>query len=136
MKEYLKIYKNCGNLKRIENYGYCAKVKDEDKMNEIADEWKDIIIVLDDNKFIWKPENYYFIYDKEEDEIYLCLGFEGKDIEKIVLGITFMQGFDIIFDKEKFRIGIVPADSERNRIIIGGENDNNNTIENLENQDL
>ena len=131
MKRYLKICKNCGNLRRIEEYGYCTKVKDVEEMNEIAKEWKDIIIVLDYYEFIWKPENYYFIYETEEGDLNLCLGFEGEDIEKIVLGTTFMHGYDIIFDKEKFRIGIVPADCERNKTL---EEENDNIT--LENQDL
>ena len=134
MKNYLKICKNCGNLRNIEEYGYCAKVKDEEEMNEIANEWKDIILVLDDYQFIWKPENYYFIYETKEGELNLCLRFKGMNIEKVMLGITFMVGFDIIFDKEKFRIGIVPADCERNNTIIGEENNNDNSI--LEIEDL
>lgn len=130
MKQYLKICKNCGNLRRIEQYGYCAKVKNLEEMNEIAINWKDIIIALDGYKFIWKPENYLFVYETEEGELNLCLGFEGEDREKIVLGITFMHGFDIIFDKEKFRIGIVPADCERNKTILEEEENDNDIIEN------
>ena len=113
MNSYLEICKNCGNLRNIEEYGYCAKAKDDDEMNDIANEWKDIILVLDDYTFIWKPENYYFIYETKEGELNLCLGFDGMDIEKV------------IFDKEKYRIGIVPADCERNNTIIEEENDNN-----------
>ena len=122
MNNYLIICKNCGNLKRLEEYGYCIKVKDEEEMNEIEFEiqvkWEDIIFVLDGYKFIWKPENYIFIYEPEEGELNLCLGFEGDDnIENIILGTTFMRGYDIIFDKEEFRIGFVQADCDRNDTI-------------------
>ena len=122
MNNYLIICKNCGKLKRLEEYGYCIKVKDEEEMNEIEIEmevkWEDIIFVLDGYKFIWKPENYIFIYESEEGELNLCLGFEGDDNnENIILGTTFMCGYDIIFDKEEFRIGFVQADCDRNDTI-------------------
>ena len=110
MRNYLKNCKNCGNLRRIKEYGYCTKFNNEKEINEIVNSWIDIIIVLDGYEFVWKPENYFFIYDDEENGSNVCLGFEEDIRTNILLGTTFMHNYDIIFDKEKHRIGFVQAD--------------------------
>ena len=139
MKGFLKICeenKKCGNLRRIKDLGYCSKVKFESEIYSIISEgWSDIIVVLGGNEYIWKPENYYFIYNTESNGLNVCLGFEENARNNILLGTTFMHGHDIIFDKDKYRIGFVPADC--NRIENGNEKeiDNNikiNDINNLE----
>ena len=111
MRYYLKICKKCGNLRRLPNYGYCAEFKDERELNEIVNEWKNIIIGLDGYDFIWEPHNFYLIYDHDEENgANVCLGFEESVRNNILLGTTFMHNYDIIFDKEKERIGFVQAD--------------------------
>lgn len=139
MKGFLKICeenKKCGNLRRIKDLGYCSKVKFESEINSIISEgWSDIIVVLGGKEYIWKPENYYFIYNTESNGLNVCLGFEENARNNILLGTTFMHGHDIIFDKDKYRMGFVPADCNRIEKDDEKEIDNNikiNDINNLE----
>ena len=139
MKGFLKICeqnKKCGNLRRIKELGYCSKVLFESEINGIISEgWSDIIVVIGGKEYIWKPENYHFIYNTESNGLNVCLGFEENARNNILLGTTFMHGHDIIFDKDKYRMGFVPADCNRIKKNDENEIDNNikiNDINNLE----
>ena len=130
MKSFLEvcaINKKCGNLRRIRGLGYCSKIDNESQINDIVYEgWSNIIVVFDGHEFIWEPGNYYFIYNTKDNGLNVCLGFEGDSRNNILLGTTFMHGYDFIFDKEKYRMGFVPADCNRVRKIEEEENNNNN----------
>jgi len=122
--------KKCGNLKRITNFGYCTAVKTEQDIFKIINEgWGNITFTFDDLEFIWNPKNYYYLYKPKDNEYYLCLGFDEDKRANILLGTTFMHGYDFIFDKEKHKIGIVEADCNRNikNKNIKKENDNKNS---------
>ena len=116
--ELCKKNKKCGNLRRLKGLGYCAKIEDEREINTIVYEgWSNITFVFNGHEFIWEPGNYHFIYSTKDIGLNLCLGFEGDSRSNILLGTTFMHGYDIIFDKEKYRVGFVPADCNRVRKI-------------------
>ena len=133
MRIYFKICKECRNLKRIKNYGYCAQFKDEREAKEILSEWRNISIRLDGYDFVWEPENYYFIYNNDEEYgSYICLGFEEDIRNDILLGTTFMHNYDIIFDKEKLRIGFVPADCNGYKNTTNIFDEDKNNIEEIE----
>ena len=122
--------KKCGNLKRITNFGYCTAVKTEQDIFKIINEgWGNITFTFDDLEFIWNPKNYYYLYKPKDNEYYLCLGFDEDKRANILLGTTFMHGYDFIFDKEKHKIGIVEADCNRNikNKNMKKENDNKNS---------
>ena len=122
--EKCKTSKKCGNLQRTQNFGYCASIKDEKDLYKIIYEgWGNITFKFDDYEFIWMPKNYHYIYKPHENEIYVCLGFDEDKRGNTLLGTTFMHGYDIIFDKEKHRIGFVQADCNREL----NASDNNNT---------
>ena len=136
--------KKCGNLRKIQNFGYCAPIKTEDDIAELVEHgWGNLTFTFDDNvKFIWMPKNYHYLYKAKENEYYLCLGFDEEKRSTILLGTTFMHGFDIIFDREKHRIGMVEANcskasdknNEDNNINTNNETDINNGL-NIDNFD-
>ena len=127
--EKCKISKKCGNLKKTTNFGYCALVKDEKELNEIVYEgWGNITFKFDDYEFIWLPKNYYYIYKPSEKEMNVCLGFDEANRGNILLGTTFMHGYDIIFDKDKNRIGFAEANCNRDIDEINA-NENINNID-------
>ena len=139
MEEFLEICKKnkkCGNLKKIKGLGYCTKIKSDDEIDKILKEgWSNITVVFDGKIFIWEPENYYFIYNTEANGLNICLGFDGDKRKNILLGTTFMHGYDIIFDKIHYRMGFVPADCNRILKIEEKENDDEkiNDINKLDN---
>ena len=106
--------KKCGNLKKTTNFGYCARVKNEKELNKIIYKgWGNITFTFGDYQFNWTPKNYHYIYKPTERETNVCLGFDEDSRGNTLLGTTFMHGYDIIFDKEKHRIGFVEADCNR-----------------------
>ena len=122
--ELCKKNKKCGNLNRIKGLGYCTEIDNEAEIESIVSEgWSNITFVFEGHEFIWEPENYHFIYNND-NRLILCLGFDGDNRSNILLGTTFMHGYDIIFDKEVYRIGFVPADCNRVRKIEEEENNN------------
>ena len=144
MREYLAICKKtkkCGELRKIKGLGYCAKISDKLEEDEIYDfisnGWHNITLMLDGYEFHWTPENYFFIYGSESNGQNVCLGFDGDNRQNILLGTTFMHGYDIIFDKEKYRMGFVPADCNRIKTIaeINKKDKAINNINNLNNSD-
>ena len=104
----------CGEIKRKEGYGICAEFKDLNGLNNALNfAWPSIIIKFNDYDFIWKPKNYYMDFSSKK-KIRACLGFESnKNIKNIILGTTFMHGYDIIFDRENNRIGFAEAACNR-----------------------
>ena len=136
MKNFLEICKNnpkCGNLRVIEGFGYCTKLKSEEEIDSIINEgWINITFVLDGKEIVWIPQNYHFIYNTDKNGLNLCLGFDKENSRhNVLLGTTFMHGFDIIFDREENRMGFVPADCNRNFTNEAIKN-NNNDINNIE----
>ena len=144
-KEIMKIIlnkcnlsKKCGKLIKTANFGYCAKVKDENELNKIVNEgWGNITFSFGDYQFNWTPKNYHYIYKPSEKEINVCLGFDEDRRQNTLLGTTFMHGYDIIFDRENHKIGFVEADC--NRVInftkeFNITKENNNTKETTKTQ--
>ena len=124
-----KISKKCGKLEKIQNFGYCTPIKTEEDINKLVENgWGNLTFIFDsDAKFIWMPKNYHYIYKSKENEYHLCLGFDEDKRSTILLGTTFMHGFDFIFDKEQHRIGMVEANCTRNTEENNLTNINNDT---------
>ena len=105
----------CGNIKRIEGYGICAEFNDLNNMNKaINNIWPIIKIEFNGYEYIWEPKNYYMNFSSSF-KYKACIGFESDENMKntIILGTNFMHGHDIIFDREKNRIGFVQAECGR-----------------------
>ena len=66
-----------------------------------------ITFKLEGFDFIWEPRNYYF--NNSYNDIYeFCLGFSSSG-SKFTFGSTWMRGYDIIFDRDKLRLGFAKA---------------------------
>lgn len=105
----------CGNLERIEGYGLCAKFVDSNEMNDaINNFWPIFKIEFNEYEFIWEPKNYYINFALSSPYM-ACFGFETEENNKdtIILGTNFMHGYDIIFDRERGRIGFAEAECGR-----------------------
>ena len=125
-----EVSKKCGKLEKTQNYGYCAAIKNDNEFNTIINEgWGNITFKFDDYEYILEPINYYYIYRKSEKETKVCLGFDEDERGNTLLGTTFLHGYDVIFDKEKHRIGFVKADCnmENNKNFSLNNNIENNT---------
>ena len=107
----------CGKIKRIEGYGICSEFNNSNRMkNAIYSSFPLIKIVFNDYEFNWEPKNYYMNFTSR-NKYRACLGFETDENIKntIILGINFMHGYDIIFDKGENRIGFIEADCGRKK---------------------
>lgn len=66
----------CGDLKRIEGYGLCAKFNDLNEMNiAINYVWPIIKIIFNNYEFIWEPKNYFINFTLISPYM-ACFGFE------------------------------------------------------------
>ena len=87
--------------------------------------WPKINISFHKVNFLWKPANYFYQLTQNE----ACLGINNHSFKHIIFGINFMRGNDIIFDKERNRIGFVEADcaniSSINKPIYNNTNQTN-----------
>ena len=106
----------CGKFKKDEKYSYCASFENKKSMlNALNSNWPIITLELSNNfKYIWKPINYYYV---KSDMKTACIGFMKYNLKYISLGANFMHGYDMIFDKEKSLLGIVPSDCSKRNII-------------------
>ena len=50
------------------------------------------------------PENYFIAYS-HEGKIKACIGFEKSDKKYNILGTTFLNGYNVVFDNENKKIG-------------------------------
>ena len=126
----------CGIIKRMEGYGICSEFKNEQEMKTaINDIWPTININFIDYEFIWEPKNYY-IDHSSRTKYRACFGFDTEEkMNSIILGTNFMHGYDIIFDREKNRIGFAQAECGRkmNKKFLIIHNKMNNNPKNTEN---
>jgi hypothetical protein len=98
----------CGKLVKNKNFGLCTTFKNETIMiNSIAN-WSDININFGKYKFNWKSQNYWMDLSSE-NYLRACLGFESTEEDIITLGTTFLHGNDVIFDRERKKIGLVES---------------------------
>ena len=140
MEEFLKRCKDkkCGHLRRLRGLGYCVQINDDSEIDQIIHEgWGNITIEFNGYKFVWTPDNYHFIYKTKSNGNNVCVGIDGDQRNNILLGTTFMHGYDIIFDKDKNRIGFAKADCERDIDFneYNKNENNNNQQENNKDKD-
>ena len=106
----------CGNFQKDDSFGLCASFENQKSMlNAINSNWPIITLELSNNfKYSWNPINYYYA---KSDMKTACIGFMRYRNRYILLGANFMHGYDMIFDKEKSLLGIVPSDCSRRNIM-------------------
>ena len=107
----------CGNFTYDDDLGYCSEFPDRETLfKAIYNYWPNITLYFDNSKYIWKPINYYYyLFNMKKRKA--CLGFNYHSSEKVILGANFIHGHDIIFDRNKKRLGFVPADCSRGNLI-------------------
>ena len=115
----------CGKYIKDDSYGHCFAFENVEQLNNaVVNLWPSIKFILNGNyNFVWKPINYVFNITKGE-EVKACLGFEETKLEKIILGTTWMHGYEVIFDLDKSMIGFASADCNKGMHIIEKEDMN------------
>ena len=107
----------CGNFTYNNELGYCSKFPNRESLfRAIYQYWPNITLYFGESKYIWKPINYYY-YNFNAKERKACLGFNYYSSGRVILGANFIHGHDIIFDRNKKRLGFVPADCSRGNLI-------------------
>ena len=101
----------CGKLIENRHFGVCAIYKNEEEMLLKIKNWLSIKINFENFQFNWIPENYW-VNISTEHTFRACLGFEKTEENVIALGTTFLSGYDVIFDRERNRIGFVEVNSK------------------------
>ena len=117
-------------MKRIEGYGICSDFSNINNYNIALNNILPLIIIKFKNyDFIWKPKNYLvnFTFKNTKKKFRTCFGINTeKNLDKIILGTNFMHGYDIIFDRNNFKIGFCEASCSRNLSEI-----NDNKLKNI-----
>ena len=100
----------CGKYIKDDSFGHCFAFENVEQLNNaVVNLWPSIKFILNGNyNFVWKPINYVFNITKGE-EVKACLGFEETKLDKIILGTTWMHGYEVIFDLDKSMIGFASA---------------------------
>ena len=109
----------CGKYIKDNSYGHCFSFESIERLNKAVDNlWPSINFIINGNyNFVWKPMNYMVNITKG-DEVKACLGFEETNLDKIILGTTWMHGYEIIFDLDKNMIGFLNTDCNQRAFII------------------
>ena len=99
---------NCGKIRYDSELGNCFSFNNNNELEFVLDNiMPNITFKLEGFDFIWEPRNYYF--NNSYNDIYeFCLGFSSSG-SKFTFGSTWMRGYDIIFDRDKLRLGFAKA---------------------------
>lgn len=107
-------------IKKDDIYGYCIEYDSLDFLNNAVNSiWPDITCSIEKYTYTWKAKDYsYIIVDSSKDKYQACLGFSETKEEKIILGTTWMYGYDIIFVIDKNKIGFAKSNCDKDSNII------------------
>ena len=107
-----KMKNNCNNIQKIENIGFCSVFKSKQKIiNSIDKYWPPINIAVNGYNLSIKPKNYFVPY-LSSGKINACVGFGKSNTNYNILGTSFMNGYDVIFDNENKRIGFIESNCD------------------------
>ena len=107
-----KMKNNCNNIQKIENMGFCSVFKSKQKIiNSIDKYWPKINIAVNGYSLAIKPKNYFVPY-LSSGKINACVGFGKSNTNYNILGTSFMNGYDVIFDNENKRIGFIESNCD------------------------
>ena len=82
-------------------------------MEEKVKRWPSVKFSFGDKEFEWTGRNYLFNLSTT-NTFRGCFGFEkDSSSEVIVLGMNFFRGNDVIFDREKQKLGVIETDCNR-----------------------
>lgn len=116
VKEFLlkcqKMKNNCNNIQKVEKVGFCSIFKSKQKIiNSIDKYWPQIIIAVNGYNLFLRPKNYFVAY-VSSGKINACVGFGKSNANYNILGSSFMNGYDVIFDNENKRIGFIESNCD------------------------
>ena len=105
---------NCKNIQKIENLGYCSIFKSKQEIIKSIDKyWPVIIMEFNGYYHTLYPKNYFIAYSSE-GKIKACIGIDKSENNYNILGTTFLNGYNIIFDSENKKIGFFESNCETN----------------------
>ena len=108
----LKKKGNCNNIQKVEGLGYCSTFKSKQNiLKSINKYWPKITLGFNGYNHILSPINYFIIYSLL-GKINACVGFEKTDKNYNILGTTFLKGYDVIFDNEDKKIGLIESNCD------------------------
>lgn len=111
---------NCKNIEKTENLGYCSIFKSKQEIiKSINKYWPIITIEFNGYNHVLYPSNYFIAYSSER-KIKACIGIDKSDNNYNILGTTFLNGYNVIFDNENKNIGFFESNCEIN--ILKGKN--------------
>ena len=114
----LKNKGNCKNIQKMENFGYCSIFKSKQEIIKSIDKyWPIIIMELNGYNHVLYPKNYFIAYSSE-GKIKACIGMDKSDNNYNILGITFLNGYNVIFDNENKKIGFFESNCEINALKV------------------
>ena len=104
----------CGKYEYDKDFGPCFSFESLEKMEEaIYIYWPNITFLLEDYKYKWTPDEYFFNVTNKM-KIIGCMGFNNGNGKRIIMGSTWMIGHEIIFDRTNKKIGVVEANCDKN----------------------
>ena len=103
---------NCYNIKKDEEFGYCSNFKSKQKIIKSIDKyWPTLTISFNRYNHVLSPHNYFIAYSSTND-IKACIGFDKTNKNYNILGTTFMNGYEVIFDNENKNLGFIESNCE------------------------
>ena len=102
-----------GKFQNIKDIGYCSIYPDDSSMNNaFENHWSNISINFGNFIYEWKPKNYFFNYSFSYTISKACFGFLEHNESFIILGNNFFNGYDVIFDRNNKKIGLIESECE------------------------
>ena len=103
---------NCKDIQKIDKNRFCSNFKSKQEIiKSINRYWPSIIIDFNGYNHILKPENYFITFN-HEGKVKACIGFDMTDKNYNILGTSFLNGYNVIFDNENKKIGFVESKCE------------------------
>jgi hypothetical protein len=79
-------------------------------IDEFFDSFPLLIVKIDEEELFWEPRQYLFAWFNYADDY--CLGVYNNGGGGSVLGMNFMRGKDVIFDRTNERVGFAEANCD------------------------
>ena len=127
LNEVICVNNNCGKYKLHNALGICYVFDNNTHLYEsVRLHWPVIAFVFDKNvQYTLKPLNYFYnnTLTGGGNRYEACFGLVSTNDNVFTLGMNWMNGYDVIFDKGNKRIGFIEADCTRNNTFMWVEGD-------------
>lgn len=103
----------CSEKIEVNNLGKCYVISDP-LVYDLIDYFFPITFIFKTNaQYVKEIKNLFIIESKYNNKSTICLGFSGWTKNEIVLGNSWIQNHNIIFDRENNRIGFTKGNCTR-----------------------